>query len=98
MFPPFTEYHEFGSIVVVARSAMGKTKFLCSLVNEGANQHHVLIHSLELSENQLRNMYFCLVEVFYKYFQRNLENTSSAMGKPTERNQEGFRMPRSLQC
>lgn len=57
MFPPFPEYHEAGLIVVAARPAMGKTKFLCSLANDRANRHHVLIHSLEFAENQLRNKY-----------------------------------------
>lgn len=57
MFPPFPEYHETGLIVVAARPAMGRTKFLCSLANERATRHHVLIHSLEFSEDQLRNKY-----------------------------------------
>ena len=57
MFPPFPEYHESGLVVVAARPAMGKTKFLCSIANERADRHNVLIHSLEFSEKQLRNKY-----------------------------------------
>lgn len=54
MVPEFPKYHESNLIVVAARPAMGRLRYLCALANDRAKSHHVLINSFAFGEKHLR--------------------------------------------
>ena len=62
MFPPIPLFQASRLIVVTAHPTAGKTLFLCTLAKERASQHHVLIQSLEYSEQQMSNKLSNMVE------------------------------------
>lgn len=57
MMPEFPNYCESNLIVVAARPAMGKTRYVCALGVERAAAHPVLINTFAYSEKFLRSKF-----------------------------------------
>lgn len=57
MVSEFPKYRESNLIIVAARPAMGRVRYLCALANHRAKSHHVLINSLAFCEKHLRVRY-----------------------------------------